>query len=103
MRLLRIPRPFDHSEFIFEPKLDGFRALAYIESHRCSLISRNGYAFKSWPQFCEKLADAVRQDRRPRRRNLLPRRQRIHKFQPPTAPARLAVLLRVRPADVQRA
>ena len=30
MRLLRIPKPFDHPDFIFEPKLDGFRALAAI-------------------------------------------------------------------------
>ena len=28
MRLLRIPEPFDHSDFIFEPKIDGFGALA---------------------------------------------------------------------------
>jgi hypothetical protein len=31
MRLLRIPEPFDHPDFIFEPKIDGFRALAYVE------------------------------------------------------------------------
>lgn len=24
MRLLRIPEPFDHPDFIFEPKLDAF-------------------------------------------------------------------------------
>jgi ATP-dependent DNA ligase len=30
MRLLRIPEPFDHPDFIFEPKLDGFRALAHV-------------------------------------------------------------------------
>jgi ATP-dependent DNA ligase len=28
MRLLRIPKPPNHPDFIFEPKLDGFRALA---------------------------------------------------------------------------
>ena len=27
MRLLRIPEPFDRLHWIFEPKLDGFRAL----------------------------------------------------------------------------
>ena len=32
MRLLRIPEPFDHPDFIFEPKLDGFRALAIAEA-----------------------------------------------------------------------
>jgi hypothetical protein len=35
MRLLRIPEPFDSPDFIFEPKLDGFRALAHIRGHRC--------------------------------------------------------------------
>ena len=49
MRLLRIPKPFDHPDFIFEPKLDGFRALAHIRGHRCELISRNGHTFKQWP------------------------------------------------------
>ena len=48
MRLLRIPEPFDHPDFIFEPKIDGFRALAYVRRHRCELVSRNGSVFKSW-------------------------------------------------------
>lgn len=50
MRLLRIPEPFDHPEFVFEPKIDGFRALAYIRDGRCELVSRNGHTFKSWRQ-----------------------------------------------------
>jgi ATP-dependent DNA ligase len=29
MRLPHIPEQFDHPEFVFEPKLDGFRALAH--------------------------------------------------------------------------
>jgi ATP-dependent DNA ligase len=29
----------------FEPKLDGFRALAHIDGHRCTLVSRNGNTF----------------------------------------------------------
>jgi bifunctional non-homologous end joining protein LigD len=53
MRLLRIPEPFDDPEFIFEPKLDGFRALAHVRGHRCELVSRNGHRFKSWPQLAE--------------------------------------------------
>ena len=60
MRLLRIPEPFDDPDFLFEPKLDGFRALAHIEGHRCSLISRNDNVFKSWPQLCDALAAVVR-------------------------------------------
>jgi bifunctional non-homologous end joining protein LigD len=63
MRLLRIPEPFDHPDFIFEPKVDGFRALAYAERHRCRLVSRNGHEFKSWPQLAEEIAHAVRAKR----------------------------------------
>jgi len=60
MRLLRIPEPFDHPDFIFEPKIDGFRALAHVRGHRCELVSRNGSTFKSWPQLAEEIAHAVR-------------------------------------------
>ena len=62
MRLLRIPEPFDHPEFLFEPKIDGFRALAHVEGHRCTLVSRNGNVFKSWPQLAEEIAHSVRCD-----------------------------------------
>jgi ATP-dependent DNA ligase len=31
----RLPEPFDHEDWIFEPKLDGFRALRYIENREC--------------------------------------------------------------------
>jgi bifunctional non-homologous end joining protein LigD len=61
MRLLRIPEPFDHPEFIFEPKIDGFRALAYVEGYRCRLVSRNGHVFKGWPQLAGEIAHAVRE------------------------------------------
>jgi bifunctional non-homologous end joining protein LigD len=60
MRLLRIPEPFDHPEWVFEPKMDGFRALAHIHGHRCTLVSRNGHVFKSWPQLTEEIAPGVR-------------------------------------------
>jgi bifunctional non-homologous end joining protein LigD len=60
MRLLRIPEPFDHRDWIFEPNSDGFRALAHVQGHRCTLISRNGNIFKSWPRLGEEIAHAVR-------------------------------------------
>jgi len=37
----RITQPFDHPDWIFELKNDGFRAVAYIEDGTCQLISRN--------------------------------------------------------------
>jgi ATP-dependent DNA ligase len=36
----RIAAPFDHADWFFELKHDGFRALAYIEDGSCKLISR---------------------------------------------------------------
>lgn len=60
MRLLRIPEPFDHPDFLFEPKLDGFRALAHVEGHHCRLVSRNGHEFRQWPQLGEEIAHALR-------------------------------------------
>jgi len=40
---------FDHPDWIFELKCDGFRALAYIDAGECRLISRNGNQSKSFP------------------------------------------------------
>jgi hypothetical protein len=31
MPLARFDAPFEHPDWIFEPKLDGFRAVAYVE------------------------------------------------------------------------
>jgi bifunctional non-homologous end joining protein LigD len=42
------PLPFDHPEWIFEPKYDGFRSLTIIEPSRTQLISRNGHPFNSF-------------------------------------------------------
>jgi len=48
MPLLRRPLPFDHPEWIFELKYDGFRSLAFIQNGRTQLISRNGNPFSSF-------------------------------------------------------
>jgi hypothetical protein len=32
---VRVREPFDHPDWIFEPKLDVFRALAYVEDGVC--------------------------------------------------------------------
>jgi bifunctional non-homologous end joining protein LigD len=47
MPLVRVPEPFDHPDWLFELKYDGFRALAYIDSHRCRLVSRRGHEFRN--------------------------------------------------------
>ena len=44
----RIQAPFDHPEFVFELKMDGWRCLTYIENGACRLISRKQNQFKSF-------------------------------------------------------
>jgi ATP-dependent DNA ligase len=60
MRLLRIPKPFDQPDFVYEVKHDGFRALAYVEQGGCQFVSRKGYTFKAWPQLADEIARTVR-------------------------------------------
>src|SRR6202165_262762 len=48
MPLSRRPAPFDHPEYVFELKYDGFRSLAVIHGGRTELISRNGHPFNSF-------------------------------------------------------
>lgn len=60
MRLLRIPEALSNPDFTWEIKFDGFRALAFIENGRCTLVSRYGHTFKSWRSLCEELTRAVR-------------------------------------------
>jgi len=55
MPLARLAMPFDHPDWLFEPKLDGFRALLYIENGSARLLSRNGNWFKSFPDLTRAL------------------------------------------------
>jgi len=57
--LSRKPLPFDHPEWIFELKYDGFRSLAIIEHGRCQLISRNGHPFASFSALAESISDSL--------------------------------------------
>jgi hypothetical protein len=40
MILTRIAAPFDHPDFLFKLKHDGFRSLAYVSDGRCELVSK---------------------------------------------------------------
>jgi ATP-dependent DNA ligase len=42
-----LPEPFDHTDFVFEVKHDGFRARPHITGHQCELRSRNGHTFNT--------------------------------------------------------
>ena len=50
MALFRRPDAFNHPDWIFEVKHDGFRGLAYVEAEHARLLSRRGNAYKSFSE-----------------------------------------------------
>jgi bifunctional non-homologous end joining protein LigD len=62
MRLSRRPEPFNHPDWLFELKLDGFRALAFMEDGNCELVSRNGNTFASFRDLASQLPAGFRGD-----------------------------------------
>ena len=48
IRLSRRSEPFDSKEFLFELKIDGFRALAHIDNGEYRLVSCNGCRFRGF-------------------------------------------------------
>jgi bifunctional non-homologous end joining protein LigD len=57
MGLTRVPAPFDHPDFLFELKHDGFRSLAYISDGHCELVSRKRNHYKSFDSLKAALAN----------------------------------------------
>ena len=45
MRLSRRLKPFDSSDYLYEIKHDGFRALACVEDRKCRLVSKKRKRF----------------------------------------------------------
>jgi len=60
MPLIRVAEAFDHPDWIFELKHDGFRALAHVEGHRCTLVSRRGHVFSRWDVLCTEISHSIR-------------------------------------------
>jgi ATP-dependent DNA ligase len=60
MRLSHSPDPFDSDEFIYELKIDGFRALAYVENGQCDLVSRNGNTFRNFKDLAQWIGGNLR-------------------------------------------
>ena len=50
--LERAAEPFDHPEWLFEAKYDGFRALAYVSRGTVKLVSRKGIVYKAFGDLC---------------------------------------------------
>src|SRR5437868_1035628 len=55
----RRPQPFDHRDWIFELKYDGFRGLAYIVEQQCRLVSRKLSTFRGFDSLRSEIAYAV--------------------------------------------
>ena len=55
MELRLVRDAFDHADYIFELKHDGFRGLAYVERGECRLVSRRGRGLK-FPSLAAALA-----------------------------------------------
>ncbi|SRR5258708_34880169 len=57
MTVSRIRAPFDHPDFLFELKHDGFRWLAYVSENRCELVSRKKNHYESFDSLKAVLAN----------------------------------------------
>lgn len=57
LTLIRRREPFDHPDWVFELKHDGFRALAYITEDGCRLVSRRNNIFRRFPLLNESLGN----------------------------------------------
>lgn len=60
MTLKRHREPFSHPDWFFELKHDGFRALAFVQSGKCRLVSRNGNDFSSFVSLCAVIPEELR-------------------------------------------
>lgn len=60
LHLTRMHEAFDHPDWLYELKSDGFRAVCYFEDGQARLVSRNANGFRSFPDLCERLATALK-------------------------------------------
>jgi len=54
--------PFDHPDWLFDVKYDGFRAISYIQRGRCNLVSRRGNVFARFDALGEQVASTLCRD-----------------------------------------
>jgi len=60
MLLSRRAEPFDSDRFIYELKIDGFRALAHVNAGQGELVSRNGNTFRGFAELATWIAQNLR-------------------------------------------
>lgn len=54
-----IANAFDHPEWLFELKHDGFRALAYVDRGKVELVSRTGHVYRAFADLVAGIATAL--------------------------------------------
>jgi len=59
-QLVPIAQPFDSDDFLFELKMDGFRAIAEAGADGTRLVSRRGNTYKSFVALCAAIQRAVK-------------------------------------------
>jgi bifunctional non-homologous end joining protein LigD len=59
MPLAVLGQPFDHRDWVYELKYDGFRALAYVENGRARLVSRKRNTYKTFGVLCDSIAGTL--------------------------------------------
>ena len=57
IRLSRRAEPFDSHEFLYELKIDGFRAIAHLQDGKGELVSRNGNVFSGFAELATWIAE----------------------------------------------
>jgi bifunctional non-homologous end joining protein LigD len=62
IRLSRRPEPFDSDEYLYELKIDGFRALAHLADGKGELVSRNGNVFRGFAELATWIAEHLKVD-----------------------------------------
>jgi bifunctional non-homologous end joining protein LigD len=62
MPLERVRHAFDHPEWLFELKYDGFRALAYVDGAGAQLVSRRGLGYRQFPDLVSELSRELNAD-----------------------------------------
>jgi len=62
IRLSRRAEPFDSSDFIYEIKHDGFRALACLHAGEFQLVSRNGNVFRGFKELSQWIGHRLKID-----------------------------------------
>jgi bifunctional non-homologous end joining protein LigD len=51
---------FDSDEYLYELKIDGFRALAHVQDGKAELISRNGNVFRGFAELATWVAEHLK-------------------------------------------